>query len=82
MTVFYEATGGANWTNSANWLSDAPIGEWHGVTTDEEGRVTALSLEDNNLSGELPAAIGDLTHLKVLYLPGNRLAGGNSRCGR
>ena len=73
--ALYGATGGANWTNNTNWHSDAPIGEWHGVTTDNDGRVTALSLEENNLSGELPAALGDLAHLKVLYLPGNQLQG-------
>ena len=29
----YSATNGANLSNSANWLSDAPVGEWYGVIT-------------------------------------------------
>ena len=38
-----------------NWLTDAPLGEWHGVTTDAGGRVTVLYLDDNGLSGLDPA---------------------------
>ena len=37
LVALYNATDGANWKNSENWLSDAPIGEWHGVTTDTNG---------------------------------------------
>ena len=44
IAALYEATGGANWENSNNWLSEAPLGEWYGVTTDAMGRVTALYL--------------------------------------
>ena len=38
--ALYNATGGANWTDSTNWLNEKPIGEWHGVTTDDDGSVT------------------------------------------
>ena len=34
LTALYNATGGANWGNNTNWLSDGPLGEWYGVTTD------------------------------------------------
>lgn len=44
LVALYNATGGDNWTNSDNWLSDAPIGEWYGVTTDNNGRVISLNL--------------------------------------
>lgn len=30
----YEATGGPGWNNSENWGTGAPLGQWHGVTTD------------------------------------------------
>ena len=43
---------------SDNWLSDAPLGEWHGVITDDDGRVTELNLEPNGLSGEIPPELG------------------------
>ncbi len=29
------------------WMTDAELGEWHGVTVDEEGRVIELKLNDN-----------------------------------
>ena len=50
LVELYEATGGARWKNNANWLSDRPTGEWHGVTTDADGRVTGLLLERNSLT--------------------------------
>ena len=44
----------SDWTNSSGWLSQAPVGEWFGVETDEEGRVTALDLPYNGLTGHNP----------------------------
>ena len=29
LVALYNATGGASWTDSTNWLSDRPIGEWY-----------------------------------------------------
>ena len=51
LVALYNATDGPNWDSSGNWLSDVPIGEWFGVTTDDNGRVTELRLGDNQLSG-------------------------------
>ena len=34
----YNATNGANWTDSTNWNSSAPLGTWEGVLTDNNGR--------------------------------------------
>ena len=45
LMALYEATDGDNWTNNTNWGSDAPLGTWHGVTTDYRGRVTRLYLQ-------------------------------------
>ena len=39
LAALYNATGGGNWARGTNWLSDAPIGEWEGVTTDGYDRV-------------------------------------------
>ena len=75
LTAIYNATGGSNWRVSTNWLSNEPLGEWHGVTTDERGRVTQLDLSDNGLTGEIPVELGNLANLKELYLWGNRLSG-------
>lgn len=75
LVAFYDATIGTGWTNNTNWLTDAPLGEWHGVTTDGEGRVTELSLIQNNLRGEIPSRVGELTNLRRLSLGGNQLMG-------
>ena len=45
LVALYNATDGANWTDNTNWLSTAPLGEWHGVTVDEKrsrNRATSL----------------------------------------
>ena len=75
LVALYEATDGPNWTNSENWLTNAPLAQWHGVRVDREGRVTRLELPENGLSGRLPPEIGGLAKLDALELPGNRLTG-------
>ena len=75
LVALYNATGGANWTNDTNWLSNEALSEWHKVETDADGRVTALRLVANELSGELPAELANLTNLQVLSLSINTLGG-------
>ena len=85
LLAFYDATDGPNWTNSENWLSDAPLGDWYGVETDESGRVTALVMTyydwdtrewiTNNVSGSIPSELGNLTSLERLELRRSELAG-------
>ena len=75
LVTLYDTTDGANWVESSNWLSDRPMGSWYGVTTDNSGRVTELRLAENQLSGQIPAELGDLTNLSSLYLSTNRLTG-------
>ena len=72
LVALYNATGGANWRNKSGWLSDAPLGRWHGVTTDPGGRVTRLDLRDNDLTGvTIPAELGNLSNLQRLSITGN-----------
>ena len=66
LVTLYEATGGADWVENTNWLSDAPLGEWHGVTTDDRGHVIRLNLFDNGLTGEIPPELGNLSNLREL----------------
>ena len=73
--ALYEATDGDNWENNTHWLSDKPLDEWFGVTTDENGRVIRLQLVANRLSGSLPSSLGNLTNLTWLDLNGNDLSG-------
>ena len=57
------------------WGTEAPVGEWHGVTADERGRVTKIELGGNGLSGMPPASIVNLMKLTVLSLWSNKLEG-------
>ena len=75
LLALYEATDGPNWEINTNWRSDKPLRNWHGVTTDGDGRVTRLELAWNNLTGILPAALGDLANLQSLALYLNQLSG-------
>ena len=82
LEAFFNSTRGRNWMERENWLSDMPMGEWYGVTTNSEGRVISIVLEDNAVGGELPPELGNLTELRVLNLSniefvslGNQLTG-------
>ena len=75
LAAFYEATGGDHWKNNTNWLSGAPLSEWYGVTTDDNGRVTALDLSQNELTGPIPSALSQLDNLQTLDLSYNQLTG-------
>ena len=75
LVEFYEATDGPNWDDDTGWLSHAPLDDWQGVDTGMDDRVTGLELPSNNLSGPIPAVLGDLTGLEVLDLSGNGLTG-------
>ena len=75
LEAFYDATGGASWTADTNWKTSAPLGDWHGVTTDASGRVTRLELGDNGLTGSIPSTLGSLANLERLNLSSNELSG-------
>ena len=70
LEVLYDSTGGPDWINNANWKTSAPLGEWYGVTTDTAGQVTELDLSGNELTGPIPAPLGDLELLQELNLAG------------
>ena len=75
LVALHNATRGADWKASNNWLTNAPLPEWKGVTTNGNGRVTALALSYNQLNGEIPPELGNLHNLKILDLGLNQLTG-------
>ena len=86
LVALYEVTDGPNWVDAENWLTDAPLGEWYGVDTDNSGRVVRLDLDGrwdsdareyipHGLSGPIPTELGNLTDLTRLDLAHNFLSG-------
>jgi len=71
----YDGLGGDDWTNKRNWLTNAPIDTWYGVTVDSRGSVTELDLSNNGLAGVIPPRIHKLEALESLDLGGNALTG-------
>ncbi|MEM1093587.1 MAG: Ig-like domain-containing protein [Bacteroidota bacterium] len=70
----YNDTDGDNWTNYDGWMTTTTPCSWHGVSC-RNGQVRGLQLVNNNLSGTLPASLGDLTGLEGLELGTNNLTG-------
>ena len=85
LVALYSATDGPNWRDNTNWLTDAPLGEWYGVSTDVSGRVIKLELAGgwteekglfrHGLAGPIPAEVGNLANLSRLNLGDNALTG-------
>lgn len=77
LTNFYQATGGTKWANRAGWGGKAGTEcSWFGVTCNTaKTAVIGLSLNDNGLKGNLPAALSKLPGLQTLELESNSLSG-------
>ena len=75
----YNSTGGLYWWNNSGWGGGGPVcdgssSNWYGVGC-ESGNVVSIELGWNNLSGIIPASIGNLTTLTSLDLSYNSLSG-------
>jgi len=72
---FYSELTGINWNNDTGWMSDESHCAWYGVLCDANGFVAALSLDQNNLHGDLPDSLGSLRYLRSLDISENALIG-------
>lgn len=75
LVSLYNATNGENWFNKSRWLTSTPLSSWYGVSLNENGRVSGLNLRYNNLVGDIPNEIGNLTGITKLELNRNKLNG-------
>ncbi len=73
LVALFDSTKGPNWRRS--WELEKPLEEWYNVHLNDDGRVTSIILTANRLEGIIPAAIGNLDQLQVLWLNTNRLTG-------
>ena len=80
----YNATGGDSWSSNSSWkdsptsadgFNNDPCAEpfWYGVTCGNDynlppGQVAFFNLDNNQLTGEVPAELGNLSRLGVSAL--------------
>ncbi len=76
LVALYNAMGGDSWKRRDNWLTSAPVEDWHGVRVyPGSGRVHTISLRNNGLTGSIPPEIENFERLVVLALSRNSLRG-------
>ena len=71
----FDATNGRKWEHNENWGTHHSLSRWHGVMTDEEGKVIEVKLDRNRLDGEVPEQIAKLANARTLDLSMNQLQG-------
>jgi Leucine-rich repeat (LRR) protein len=65
---FYNAFGGKNWMNNANWCSSSHVSSWYKVGV-FNGHVEVIIESHNNLIGNtFPTSLKNLTHIKMIEL--------------
>jgi len=86
LIALYNSTNGDNWRNNSGWKTP-PLhsdgfarpgseGTWFGITVTND-HVTGVQIMDNNLTGNMPPELGDLSQLEYLVLADNYTLGGN-----
>jgi hypothetical protein len=81
LVMLYNTTAGPSWLRRDGWLENGQPCTWWGVTC-ENGHVIGLRLSghpdicnSNNVTGRLPAELGNLSRLQILMLCDNPLSG-------
>ncbi|CBN73941.1 Putative Leucine Rich Repeat Protein Kinase (Partial), partial [Ectocarpus siliculosus] len=77
LITLYNATGGPNWNYNDGWATDdSDMTSWYGLSINEtRSYVSSISLIRNNLQGDLPPELGNLTAVEDIYLGINSLTG-------
>lgn len=77
LVTLYQATGGASWTLSSNWLQGDPCtSAWFGIYCNEDNTgAVVVSLNANKLTGTIPSALSALGLAGIIDLSQNALIG-------
>jgi hypothetical protein len=74
LVTLFDSTNGPGWVHNSGWLvTDTPC-SWTGITCTDD-HVSDINLPDNQLTGPLPPALGNLSYLRVIALGTNQLRG-------
>ena len=73
LVEIYSTTNGPEWINT--WNLNNPINNWYGIFLNNMGCVDSINLDNNNLEGELPLALKDLSGLRSVVMGNNNLFG-------
>ena len=78
LLALYNSVGGDQWEHQGDWTTDRPIGQWTGVTTNDQGWVIELHLpvgpiepDGDKIRGVIPPELGNLTELRKLAISGH-----------
>lgn len=74
LVALYESTNGAGWTRNDNWLQTTTVDDWYGIFV-SMGHVRYIVLNENNLTGEITASLGNMVKLEKISLEYNQLKG-------
>ncbi len=74
LVALYSSTNGPDWADNSRWLATDTPCTWAGIDC-TDGHVSHIRLSYNQLTGPLPPALGNLSHLRVFELGTNQLRG-------
>jgi len=76
LTSIYNTLNGELWTTKWKLNTTAVISSaWPGVTFNDDGRVTAINLSNNSISGQLDATIFNFPYITSINMSRNNLTG-------
>lgn len=76
LALLYYRMGGENWEDSSGWLStNDHCTSWSLISCNDAGRVQKISMNRNNVIGEIPPEISNLDDLSVLKFYNNAIEG-------
>lgn len=74
LVALYNSTNGSDWADNSGWLTTNTPCSWTGITCTGD-HIIDITLSYNQLTGPLPPALGNLSHLRVAQLGANQLHG-------
>lgn len=77
LVAFYNATNGSSWNDNSGWntTTNNVSSRWNGLSVSPDGKVIAMYLYENNLSGVIPPEIGQLNNIVDIDLHQNSIGG-------